>query len=65
MMEQEYRRDIRDISLNDAVRMKKKAERDLEEISKTHIEAREKWKMELSEAKVRMNKMSTAAEYKN
>ena len=30
----------------------------------THIEAREKWKMELSKAKARMNKMSTAAEYK-
>ena len=33
-MEEEYRRDIRDINLNDAIWMKKKAERDLEEISK-------------------------------
>ena len=63
-MEEEYKKDIRDISLNKAIRIKKKAERDLEEISKTHIEAREKWKMELSEAKVRTNKKSTAVEYK-
>ena len=63
-MEEQYKKDIRDISLNEAMRIKKKAERDLEEISKTHIEAREKWKMELSEAKARVNKTSVAAEFK-
>ena len=64
-MEEEYKKDIRDISLNKAICIKKKAKKDLEEISKTHIEAREKWKMELSEAKARMNKTSAVAKYKN
>ena len=41
-MGESYQRDIREVNLNEAIKMKKKAEKELKKASKTHVESREK-----------------------
>ena len=63
-MEDEYRMDMRNVNLNQAVQMKKKAEADLDKLSKRHVKARESWKMSLSKARAKENNTMAAIEYK-
>ena len=61
VMEDKYRRDIRDVNLNQAIQMWNKAEAEQETHSRRRIEARESWKMLLSKARAKENNTTAAS----